>query len=103
MDMPLKIFQKTFSTDTYLKFAAVFALLLLAVSAFIYAVKGSRTKTNYQFCYDNCLTLGLPANNGSCDNSHYLGVRKTDHGQYKKGDSWCYNNAGICLAICKDK
>ncbi len=89
--------------DNVIKVVATGALLILALSGLIYSVRGPKSKTNYQFCYDECIKMGVPPKNGSCDDRHYLGTRTASKGPYSKGDPWCYNNNGVCLALCKDK
>lgn len=87
--------------DYLLKVVLVGAIALIAVSLFIFALRSFQTKSVFDSCYENCIKMGNKPVDGSCDNSHYLGVRKTTLGENKKGDPWCYLNAGNCLAFCK--
>lgn len=89
--------------DYFLKVILVGAMVLIAISLFIYVLRLSKTKNTFEVCYEECQKLGLPPVNGGCDEYHYLGIRKTDLGKWKKGDPWCYNSAGKCLEFCKGK
>ena len=84
-----------------LKTVLVGAVVLIAISLFIYVLRPSKTKSTFEACYEKCITLGLPPENGKCDERYYLGVRKTDMGEWKKGDPWCIISAGYCLSFCK--
>ena len=85
-----------------LKTVLVGAVVLIAIALFIYVLRPSKTKSTFEACYEECITLGRPPENGKCNEGDYLGVRKTNKGEWKKGDPWCYTGGGKCLVFCKE-
>ena len=88
--------------DFLLKAILVGAVLLIALSLFIYVLRPSKTKSAFETCYEECIKLGRPPENGKCDTGTHLVVLKTNQGERKKGDSWCYANGGNCITLCRD-
>jgi len=89
--------------DKWLKLALVFSVSLIAVALLIYVLRPAKTKSVFEACYEECQKLGLPAENGRCDSGYYLSKRTETMGEFKKGDPWCYKNAGSCLIFCKQE
>ena len=89
------------SLDDWLKIVLAFAVALIAISLFVYVLRPAKTKSTFEACYEECIKLGLPPENGKCKEGYYLGKRKEDKGEWKKGEPWCYVAGGKCLSICK--